>query len=127
MVDMVQERSELRLLLAVRRTVRAPAPVTRFPGPAPGACFADSRSPWSLSLAPPAPPRNVPLCSSASQLLRQSQTSGARASSVTAPRLSDTDLRCPTAGQTRDLPVPEQETSTHARVSDHARSDGHLR
>jgi hypothetical protein len=62
-------------------------------GPAPGACVAGSRSPWSLSLAPPAPQRIAPLCSSASQLLRQSQTSRARASSVTASRLSDADLR----------------------------------
>src|SRR5271170_875345 len=37
-----------------------------------------------------------------------------------APRFSDADPRCPTAGQTRDLPVPEQGTSTHARVFDHA-------
>jgi hypothetical protein len=33
-------------------------------------------------------------------LLRQSQTSQVRAPSVTTPRLSDADPRCPTAGQT---------------------------
>src|SRR5262249_16608188 len=78
--DMVQERGEPLLLPdAVRLVVRVPAPVTRLPGPAPGACFADPRSPWSPSLAPPAPPRLAPLCSPALQRLRRSQTSRARA------------------------------------------------
>jgi hypothetical protein len=116
----VEERGEPLLLPAVGLVVRAPAPVTRLPGPAPGACFADPRSPWSPSLAPPAPPRLAPLCSSASQLLRRSQTSRIRASPATAPRLSDADPRCPSAGQTRDLPVPVQRASAHARVFDHA-------
>jgi hypothetical protein len=89
---------------AVRLVVRVSAPVTRLPGPAPAACFADLRSPWSSSLAPPAPLRPAPLCSLASQLLRQGQTSRARVSPAAAPRLPDADPRCPTAGQTRDLP-----------------------
>jgi hypothetical protein len=72
------------------------------------------------ALAPPAPRRNVPLCSPASLLLRQRQTSRVRASPVTAPRLSDAGQRRPTAGQTRDLPVPVQEASARARVYDHA-------
>jgi hypothetical protein len=98
--------------------------VTRFPGPAPGACFADPRSPWSTSLAPPAPPRSAPLCSSASQLLRRSQTSRICASPASAPRLPGADLRRPSAGQIRDLPVPVQRASAHARVFDHAGADG---
>jgi hypothetical protein len=52
---------------------------------------AGASSPWSPPLALPAPPRIAPLCSSASQLLWRSQTSHARASSATAPRLPDAD------------------------------------
>src|ERR1019366_8397929 len=55
---------------------------------------------------------------------RRSQTSRARASSATTPRLPDAGLRNPPAGQTRDLPVPAQRASTHARVCDHAGSGG---
>ncbi len=101
--------------------------MTRFPDPALGACFAGSRSPWSLSLAPPAPPWIAPLCSLASQLLRQSQTPRVRASSATTPRLPDADLWCPATGQTRGLPAPAQGASAHARVSDHAEPGGHSR
>jgi hypothetical protein len=42
------------------------------------------RFPWSPPLAPQTPRRTAPLCSSASQLLRRSQTSRARASPATA-------------------------------------------
>ena len=49
-------------------------------------------SPWPPSLAPPAPRRITPLCSSASLLLRRSQTSRVRASSASTPRLPDADL-----------------------------------
>jgi hypothetical protein len=38
--------------------------------------------------------------------LKRPWVARACASSVTAPRLSDADLRCPSAGQTRYLPVP---------------------
>ena len=69
-----------------------PAPVTRLPGPVPGTCFAGPLSPWPPSLAPPAPRRITPLCSSASLLLRRSQTSRVRASSASTPRLPDADL-----------------------------------
>src|SRR5580700_10241492 len=48
-----------------------------------------------------------------------------RASSATAPRLPDADRGGFAAGQTRDLPVPVQRASTHARVSDHAGSSEH--
>jgi hypothetical protein len=70
---------------------RAPAPVTRLSVPAPGTCFAGSHSPRPPPLAPPAPQRIAPPCSSASRLLWRSLTSHARASSATAPRLSDAD------------------------------------
>ncbi len=49
-------------------------------------------SPWPPSLAPPAPRRITPLCSSASLLLRRSRTSRVRASSASTPRLPDADL-----------------------------------
>src|SRR5580704_2037064 len=53
-IDMVEERGELFLLpLPLRLAVRGPAPGSREPGSAPGACFADPRSPWSPALAPP--------------------------------------------------------------------------
>src|SRR5215831_15286016 len=83
-----------------------------------------SHSPWPPPLAPPAPLRSGPLCSSASQLLWQSLTSRDRASSATAPRLSEADRRLLPNGRSRDLPVPAQGASAHARVSDHAGSSG---
>ncbi len=63
----------------------------------PGACFADPRFPWSPSLAPQ---RIAPRCSSASQLLRQGQTSLARASTAriearTGLRMMPTSPRSP--------------------------------
>src|SRR3954468_7274063 len=129
MAELIWCRSAVNLsfflsFFAVRLVVRVPAPVTRFPGPAPGTCFADPRSPRSPSLAPPAPPQLALLCSSASQLLRRGQTSRLRASSATASRLSDADRRRPSAGRTRDLPVPVQRASAHARVLDHAGAAG---
>src|SRR6516164_5382626 len=74
--EMVEERGEPLLpslpccpsFFALRLVVRVPAPGTRFPGPAPGACFAGSRSPRPCSLAPPTPPPVVWRCSSASLL-----------------------------------------------------------
>src|SRR3974390_1150808 len=81
--------------------VCSPAPGTRAPGTVPGACGAGPHSPRPPPLAPPAPQRSAPsrtapqryapLCSSASQLLWQSSTSRARASSATTPRLPDAD------------------------------------
>ena len=41
-----------------------------------------------------------------------------------APRLPDADRRRPSARQTRDLPVPVQRASAHARVLDHAGAAG---
>src|SRR2546425_12323356 len=75
-----------------RRIVCAPAPDTPCPVLRPVACFAGSHSPWPPPLAPPAPQRIAPPCSSASQLLWRRPTSRARASSATAPRLPDADL-----------------------------------
>ena len=111
---------------ALRLAVRGPAPGSREPGSAPGACFADPRSPWSPALAPPAPPPVARLCSSASSLLCRSQISLGRASAATAPHLPATDHPTPNRayGRSRDLPVPAQGASVHARVSDHAGSDG---
>src|SRR6202022_897930 len=80
----------------LRLAVRGPAPGSREPGSAPGACFADPRSPWSPALAPPAPPPVARLCSSASSLLCRSQTSLGRASAATAPHLPATDHPTPT-------------------------------
>src|SRR3954466_1913763 len=110
--------------LSRRLVVRGPAPVTRFPGSAPGTCFAGPRSPRSPPFAPPAPPPVARPCSLASSLLWRSPTSRIRASSASTPRLPDTDPRYSSAGQTRDLPVPAQRASTHARVLDHAGSGG---
>src|ERR1700751_2397770 len=74
-----------------RPSVRAPASVTRFPGPVSGTCSIGSRSPWPPPLAPP-PPRPVARhCSAASLLLRRSLTSHARASSASVPHLPDAD------------------------------------
>ena len=78
-------------------------------------------SAWNVPL------RSKPLCSPASQLLWQSLTSRDRASSATAPRLPDADRRQLPNGRSRDLPVPAQEASAHARVSDHAGSSGRSR
>src|SRR5713101_399397 len=102
--------------------VCAPAPVTRIFGTVSEACFAGSHSPWPPPLAPPAPQWPKPPCSSASQLLWRSLTSRDRASSATAPRLPDADRRLLPNGRSRDLPVPVQGASAHARVSDHAGS-----
>src|SRR6516225_1154744 len=71
--------------------VCVPASVARLPGSVPGTCFASPHSPRSLPLAPPTPQRIAPLCSPASQLLWQGQTSRIRASSATAPHLPDAD------------------------------------
>src|SRR6201982_2110118 len=93
--------------------VCAPAPVTRLPSSASGACFAGLHSPGSPRFAPVAPPQlpppqtapqGAPLCSPASQLLWRSPTSHARASSATAPRLPNADQNIFVAGQTRDIP-----------------------
>src|SRR6266481_1477994 len=65
--------------------------VSRLSGTESSACLVGPHSPRSLPLAPPTPQRIAPLCSSASQLLWQGQTSRARASSATAPRLPDAD------------------------------------
>src|SRR4051794_8350721 len=108
--------------ISSRLVARGPAPVTRLPGSVPGTCFAGSRSSQSPPFAPPAPPPVARLCSLASSLLWRSQTSRVRASSASTPRLPDADPRYAAAGQTRDLPVPAQRASTHARVLDHAGS-----
>src|SRR5206468_3927443 len=57
-------------------------------------------------------------------LLWQSLISRDRASSATAPRLPDADRRRLPNGRSRDLPVPVQGASAHARFFDHAGSFG---
>ncbi len=88
--EVVEERTS-HPFLALQLAVRARAPVSREPSPVSGACFALPRSSWSPPLAPPAPQRARPPCSSVSPLLWRSVTSHDRASSATAPHLSDTD------------------------------------
>src|SRR2546430_11039855 len=93
---MVEERGEPFLLsVTLRLAVCAPAAVTHFPGPAPGACFAGSHSLRPPHLAPPTPQPVARLCSSASQLLLRSLTSHVRSSSATAPRLPDAGSGAP--------------------------------
>ena len=105
-----------------RRAVCAPAPVTRFPGSVSGPCFAGSHSPRPPPLAPPAPQRIAPLCSSASRLLWRSSTPHVRASSATAlssPSRCGPD-RQRACGQAWGIPVPAQGASARASVFDHA-------
>src|SRR5713101_3331514 len=120
--DLAVGRGQHLLLVGCELAVCAPAPVTRIFGTVSEACFAGSHSPWPPPLAPPAPQWPKPPCSSASQLLWRSLTSRDRASSATAPRLPDADRRLLPNGRSRDLPVPAQGASAHARVSDHAGS-----
>src|ERR1700760_262833 len=104
--EMVEERGERTSpsFFALRLVVRAPAPGTRFPGPAPGACFAGSRSPRPRPLAPLTPLSVVWRCSSASLLLLPGLTSRVRASAASAPRL-------PAADQHRSASLAGHETS----------------
>jgi hypothetical protein len=111
----------------LRLSARGPAPVTRFSGSVPGACFAGPRSPPVPALRSTCSAAVARLCSLASSLLWQSPTSRVRTSSASTPRLPDAGQRYSPAGQTRDLPVPAQGASTHARVSDHAGLGGCLR
>jgi hypothetical protein len=65
-------------------------------------------SPWSPPLAPPTPQQIAPLCSPASQLLWQGQTSRVRASSATAPHLPDAGRHgnaAPVKPETSQLPM----------------------
>ena len=77
----------------------------RLPGSESGACLVGAHSPRSLPFAPPTPQRIPPLCSSASQLLWQGQTSRVRSSSATVPHLPDAGRQ--RSGQTRDLPASD--------------------
>ena len=104
-----------------------------MPGSGSGACRSGSCSPWPLSpvqargrlLAPRSPPTVARPCSRGSPLLRQGPTSRGRASSARAPCAFPMRTRRPRAcGQPRDLPVPAQGASAHARVSDRAGSSG---
>jgi hypothetical protein len=90
------------------RLVCWPTPVSRLPGSESGACVVDPHSPWSLPFAPPTPQRITPLCSPASQLLWQGQTSRARASSASVPHLPDAGRdgsAVPVRHETSQLPM----------------------
>ncbi len=78
---------------ALRPVVRVPNSGTRYRGSKSVACVAGPRSSWSLPLAPLAPPPACRLCSQASQLLRQSLASPARASSASATHLPNAARR----------------------------------
>ena len=67
---------------------------------------------------------NPPDASTVRHTLWQSLTSRDRASPATAPRLPDADRRRLPNGRSRDLPVPAQGASAHARVYDHVGSSG---
>src|SRR3954467_11196457 len=87
--------------LTAKHAVRGPAPVTRLPGPEPGACGPGPRSPRPPPFAPPTPRTVARRCSPASPLLWRGLTSPVRASSATAPRLPDADqtARGPVVGR----------------------------
>src|SRR5262249_32295667 len=100
-----------------RPAVRGPAPGSREPGSASGACFADPRSPWSPPFAPSPPPPDSRFCSATSQLLWRSQASPDRPSAATAPHLPAADhppLRA--CGRCGDLPVPVQGACVQCQV-----------
>jgi len=85
--------------------------VTRLPGPEPGACGPDPRSPRPPPFAPPTPRTVARRCSPASPLLWRGLTSPVRASSATAPRLPDADqtARGPVVGrEISRFPCPER-------------------
>src|SRR4051812_43671307 len=87
--------------LTAKHAVRGPAPLTRLPGPEPGACGPGPRSPRPPPFAPPTPRTVARRCSPASPLLWRGLTSPVRASSATAPRLPDADqtARGPVVGR----------------------------
>ena len=123
-VDMVQERGELLLFLCLAASLRGPAPVTRFPGPPARRVLCWSTFPLVpvLGSTGSAADRSASFVSFVATTT-ESDFSGSCIVAMT-PRLPDADLRTPSAGQTRDLPVPVQGASTHARVLDHAGPGG---
>ena len=102
-----------------------------MPGSVSGACRSGSCSPWPLPSLP-ALRRRSPACVRAVRRYGacpgagrgQGPTSRDRVSSATAPRLPDADQTALACGRARDLPVPAQGASAHARVSDRAGSSG---
>lgn len=100
---------------ALRLSAYAPAPGTRFPESASGACFAGPCSPWSPPFAPPPPPPVARLCSGTSPVLRGGPTSQVRSSSAIALGLPDATRGACRHGQTWDLPVPMRGASVRAQ------------
>ena len=93
----------------------------------PGACFAGSHSPRPPPLAPPAPQRIAPPCSSASQLLWRSRLPMSVHHRLRLLAFPMRASRQRAGGRTWGLPVPAQRASAHARVSDHAGPSGRSR
>src|SRR5437763_5698544 len=96
--------------------VCGPAPVTRLPGSAFGPCFAVPHFSRSRCFPPPAPPRGVPLCSPASQVLSASLTSSSRSSSATASGLPDAALELPPRAVTKISRFPRKRCAYMQRV-----------
>ena len=64
----------------VQTAVSGRPPVSRFPGPASGACFGFPDSPWARSFAPSAPPEQMSPCSPTSRLSGRRRRSAGLAS-----------------------------------------------
>src|SRR5208337_4008111 len=117
---------------ALRLAVCAPALVTRRPGTVSGTRFAGSHSPRPPPLAPPAPRPVARPRSSASRLLWRGLTSHTRASSASARRLPDADLRLAPPAKREISRFPNEELahmpgSATSRDRRCARVDAHPR
>src|SRR3982751_3824783 len=111
----------LQSILSPNRRESLPTPsagvrMTRPPDSAFGPCFAVSHSSWSHCFPPPAPPRDVPLCSPASQVLSASLTSLPRSSSATASGLPDAALELPPRAVTKRSRFPRKRCTYMQRV-----------
>ena len=115
-IDVVQERGEPLFLIALccltyslKRAERA------LPALSPER-VALGRIPFGQPPFPPSPPQPVPRpCSATSQVLWNCPTSRFRSSSACVLRLPDAVCGSLFRRRTRDLPVPEQGVSVHAR------------
>ena len=89
---MVEERGEPFLLpLLARRSVRAPAPVTHFPGPAPRRVLCWFTFPLVTALRSTGSAAGIPALFVGFVATMANETSRGRESSATAPRLPDAD------------------------------------
>jgi len=87
------------------------------PGPASGACFARTDSPWSGPFPPPPPPAGFSsaLVRRSLRYLRACPTSHDRSSPSRSFRIHGASPRAISRGQAWDLPVPVQSVSVRAR------------